>query len=214
MFAPFILVFLLGIIGIYLTYSGYLPGRTYLGWLVVGATFAVLLGTAIWSLKTSGDMGSFGMILALSFASLIQLPLIAELIARASLPDPSRGLKVLRVHTEPEKMVAEENLPGAIKEYEKIIEKDPKDLEARFRLAELCAENKEYKRSVNAYEALLPTMKKQATDKYCIILTRLSELYSRHLGEPEKARQHLQTIITQNPDTKYAEYAQENLTNL
>jgi tetratricopeptide (TPR) repeat protein len=157
---------------------------------------------------------SFLYILFLTGLLGLQAPLIAELIAQATLPDPSRNLRPLKVHTTAERKVAEQDLPGAIAEYEKIVADDPKDIDARFRLAELCCEHEEYRKAVAVYEALLGHPRKLGIGQHCSMLTRLSEIYARHLGDPTMARQYVQTIIDTHPGTKYAEYAEARLSNL
>ena len=141
-------------------------------------------------------------------------PLVAELMTLAVMPDASRGLKLLKIHTEAERKVVDDDLPGAIEEYERIIAEDPADTAARFRLAELCYQNEEHRRAARAYEDILQKVGNLGVDQYCSAVTRLSEIYAYHLGDATTARRHIQSIIQKFPNTKYASYARERLDSL
>lgn len=215
LFGPIIVLFALGVVSIHLTSSGYFPGRARVGWALFGITLAVFFPMAAWRAGTgAAGVGALFHILFLSLLLMLQAPLLVELITLAVMPDSSRGLKVLKVHTEAEKKVIQDDLPGAILEYESIIAEDPGDIEARFRLAELRYQNKEYRKSASAYEALLEHKQELDIDRHCSILTRLSEIYAHQLGDVETARAFVQRIVSEYPDTRYAVYARERIDNL
>jgi tetratricopeptide (TPR) repeat protein len=202
-------------VSIYLAFSGYLPGRTYIGWTFLGFYVTIFLAFAIfWLRPMQNPFMQFFAALLLGLLLATQGPLVVELISQAVMPDPSKGLKLIKVYTEAEKRVVQDDLPGAIEEYEKVIAEDPDDVTARFRLAELCYQNEEYRKAAMAYEALLAREKGLDVNRHCSALTRLSEIYAQHLGDTKSARKHVQTIIDKYPGTKYAGYAMDWLENL
>jgi tetratricopeptide (TPR) repeat protein len=171
--------------------------------------------TTVWRAGAGGlGIGALFHIIFLSLLLMLQAPLLVELVTLAVMPDSSRGLKLLKVHTEAEKRVIQDDLPGAILEYESIIAEDPGDIEARFRLAELRYQNEEYRKSASAYEALLGHSQELDMDRHCSVLTRLSEIYAHQLGDVETARAFVQRIVSEYPDTRYADYAREHIDNL
>jgi len=205
----------LGALSIYLAYSGYIPGRTHIGWTVVGVYLLIYLLFAITWLSTVHDpFSSLFAVVGLALLLALEGPLVLEIVTQSILPDHSKGLKLIEVHSEAERKVAQDDLPGAITEYERVILENPVDITARFRLAELCYENQEYRRAANAYEALLAYAERLDISQHCSALTRVSEIYSQHLGNPESARRYIQVIIETYPDTKYADYAGDRLQNL
>jgi len=205
----------LGGVSIYLAYSGYIPGHTDLGWAFLGVYLIVYLMFAIaWVSTITGPFSSMFAVVGLALLLALEAPLVVELVSQSVMPDPSKGLKLIEVHTEAERKVAEDDLPGAIAEYEKVIAENPVDVVARFRLAELCYEDHKYHKAVTAYEALLSYTQKLDISQHCSALTRLSEIYAQRLGDVESARRHIQTIIETYPDSKYASYARARLDNL
>jgi tetratricopeptide (TPR) repeat protein len=208
---PIVLLIGLGVLSNYLTFSGYFPGNTRIGWTLLGVALAVFLFPLIFMLRSeqAAGVGMLAHIVFLCLLLALQAPLLAELITL--IPDRSRGLKVLKVHSEAERRVNDDDLPGAIEEFDRIIAEDPHDLEARFRLAEICCRSNEYRRAATTYEALLKSAKKLEISSHCVALTRLSEIYAQHLGDVGRAREIINTIIEKYPDTKYARYAKERL---
>ncbi|UCD59000.1 MAG: hypothetical protein JSV16_07830 [Candidatus Hydrogenedentota bacterium] len=209
------ILIILAVFSIFLAYSGYLPGRTYIGWTVLGLYGAVFLWFAgVWLSKLQSPFSLFFAAICLALLLALQGPLVLGLMSQTVMPDPSKGLKLIKVYTEAEGKVAQDDLAGAITEYEKVIVENPDDVAARFRLAELCCENREYRKGAMVYEALLAHADKLDISQHCSALTRLSEIYVQHLGDVESARRHIQTIIRMYPGTKYAAYAIEHLGNL
>jgi tetratricopeptide (TPR) repeat protein len=195
--------------------SGYLDGRTHVGWALLLA-FIIAYIEFCMLLYSTIDRPDVA-ILAMALSSLLlatQGPLLLELISKSVMPDPSQGLKLLKVHTEAERKVAEEDLPGAIAEYEKVIAQDPDDIAARFRLAELCHQNKEYQKTVEVYKALVGLKEKLDANQYCSALMRLSEIHAQDLADIDGAREYLETIIKEYAGLKYAGYAMDRLKNL
>ena len=207
----------LAVVSLQFAFSGNVDGRQYLGWILLiafGALTYEFIGT--WMAMHPGPTSRFlaGLVGAILLGT--QAPLLIELIIimLAAVSDRSGGLKLLKVHTEAEKKVVQDDLPGAILEYESIIAEDPGDIEARFRLAELRYQNKEYHKSAAAYEALLGYVQELDMDRHCSILTRLSEIYAHQLGDIETARAFVQRIVTEYPNTRYAGYARERIDSL
>ncbi len=143
-----------------------------------------------------------------------QWPFVLELFSRSFLPDPSRGLKVIKTYSAAERRVSADDLPGAIEEYEKEIASDPGDVTARFRLADLCYQNKDYPKSIDAYKGLLELKSKLDIHQHCSALMRISEIYAQNLNNVEQAREYLDIIIREHGDTKYAVFAADRLQNL
>lgn len=213
-FLFFILLVLAGL-SIFLAYSGYLEGRTYIGWAYLVVFLVIYFQfVSLWYKKMDTAFGMYVSALGLTLLLMTQGPLVVELISQALLPDPSKGLKLVKVYSEAEKKVAQDDLPGAILEYEKVIAKDPEDIVARFRLADLCHQNEDYRKAALAYESIIARKQQLSMSQHCSALTRLSELYSEHLHDVQKAGIFVQAIIDQYPGTKYADYAAERLKNL
>ncbi|RJP65265.1 MAG: hypothetical protein C4532_17875 [Candidatus Abyssobacteria bacterium SURF_17] len=211
----FVTLLVLTGVSIYLAYSGYIPGRTHLGWAYFGFVLTVYFAFAYLCFRSIHDpFALFGSVLLMSLLLATQGPFVLELISQSIMPDPSKGLKLIKVYTEAERKAAQDDLPGAIAEYEKVIAEDPDDMTARFRLAELCYENEEYRKAAMSYEAILTRASRLDVHQHCSALTRLSEIYATHLNDIKGARKHVKTIIEKYPGTKYAGYAMERLDKL
>ena len=209
------ILLMLGSLSVYLAYSGHIPGRTHIGWAVLAAYLIVyLLFAIVWVSTIHDPFSSMFAVVGLALLLALEAPLLLELISQSVLPDHSKGLKLIEVHTEAERKAAQDDLPGAIAEYERVIAENPADTVARFRLAELSYQNQEHRKAATTYEALLAHTHGLDISQHCSALTRLSEIYARHLGDPQTARRHIQTIIETYPDTKYANYAADHLENL
>lgn len=200
----------------WLANSGILAKNEYIGWIYLGAYMMIYFPFVAAWYRAAGSVGVITILYVVLLAILI-LPvgfLGAELFTVTFFPDPSKGLKLLKVHSEAEKKVIDDDIPGAIEEYEKIIAGDPADIAARLRMADLCNEAKQYEKAAAAYEVLAKKPQGLGVDQHCSVLTRLSEIYARHLGEYEKARAAVQMIIDKYPDTEYARFAKDRLANL
>ncbi len=195
--------------------SGILVAHSYVGWIYILVYMLIYIPfVAAWHQHFGITVMTLPYII-MFIALIYPLSVLgSELAMVALIPDPSKGLKPLKVYSAAERKVSEDDLPGAIAEYELEIARDPKDVAARLRLADLCSEAKQYEKAVTAYEALAGKPRGLNVDQHCSVLTRLSELYSRHLGQMEKARVAVQEIIERYPDTNYAKFAEERLKNL
>ena len=209
------LLFVMTIVSLKLAGSGILAAYPYIGWAYLLLYMLIYIPfVAAW--HTHFELSVLTLPYILIFIALIY-PLCvlgAELVSLAVIPDPSRGLKVIKVYSAAERKVAEDDLPGAILEYESIIAGAPGDVAARLRMADLCREAKEYEKAVTAYELLAGKPRGLNVDQHCSVLTQLSEIYARHLGQTEKAREAVRQIIERYPDTDYAKFAKERLGNL
>ncbi len=195
--------------------SGLIPGRTYLGWGFLFIFLIVYLEFwGLWLKRLSDPFEQLLAMLVLAGIGATQLPLVIELVTQTFLPDRSKGLKLIKVHTEAERKVIEDDLPGAITEYERIVAGDPDDLDAFYRLAEICCENQDYARAAKAYHAIVAHGRDLGVGQHCSALTRLSEIYANNLGDIEKARKCIQIIIREYPETKYAGHASVRLENM
>ena len=206
----------LSYLAVRLANSGIVVGRDYVGWAYLGAYMMIYIPFVAAWFRAAGDVTGWEILYIILFTVLI-IPvgiLAAELAAQALVPDPSRGLKLLTVHSAAEKKVTEDDLPGAIAEYESALAKHPNDVAARLRMAALCQEAKEYEKAAAAYETLAGKPRDLNMDQRCSVLTQLSEIYARHLGQMEKARGAVQKIIDLYPDTDYSKFAKERLENL
>ncbi len=209
------LLIIMAILSVKLSGSGILAAYPYIGWIYFLVYMLIYIPfVAAWHMHFELSVMTLPYILM--FIALIY-PLCvlgAELASLVILPDSSRGLKALKVHSAAERKVAEGDLPGAIAEYESISAKDPSDVTARLRIADLCLEAKEYEKAATEYEVLAGKPRGLNVDQHCSVLTQLSETYARHLRQTEKAREAVQEIIERYPDTDYARFAKERLGNL
>ncbi len=210
-----ILIFLLGL-SVYLALSGILAGRTYIGWALLVIYLMIYFPfAAAWYRDLAGvSVGTIFHILFLVFLIAPLGSLGAELLTLTIMPDPSKGLQLLKIHTEAEKLVNQDDLQGAIEEYERIVSDDPRDLDARLRMADLLCQVEEYGKAVSAYEALLEKSAELDIDRHCFALTRISEICVGQFGDSGRARGFLETIIETHPNTKYADFAKERLDGL
>jgi hypothetical protein len=204
------------VVSLWFAFSGWVDRYTTPGWVFLAVFSAVYISFCkVWfgSLvdSPSGIMVSLMSVVLSGLILATQGPLLIELISRSVLPDPFRSMKILKVHSQAERKVVEDDLPGAIEEYEKIIAGDPGDIEARFRMADLCYQNKDYRKAVEAYQALLELSEKLDLSQQCSALMRLSEIHAGNLGDIEGARKYLEKIIEEHPETKFSEYATERL---
>jgi tetratricopeptide (TPR) repeat protein len=210
------LLVIMGYFAYRLSVSGILDKYEYLGWIYFGGYLLIYIPFVAAWFRAKGEVTGWE-ILHIILLAILVLPLGhlgAELIKITVMPDPSKGLKLLKVHSEAERKVVEDDLPGAIEEYEKVLAKDSSDIAARLRMADLCNEAKQYEKAAAAYEVLLRKPQGLGVDQHCSVLTRLSEIYARQLGEYEKAREVVQLIIDKYPDTEYAKFAKDRLSNL
>lgn len=216
LFLIFGLLVILSYFAVRLANSGIVAGHEYIGWIYFGGYLLIYIPFVAAWYKAAGEITGMEILYIIAFAVLI-IPvgiLGAELASLALVPDSSSGLKVLRVYSAAEKKVVDDDLPGAIMEYEAIIARHPDDITARLRMADLCLEAKQYERAAAAYEKLAGKPQGLNVDQHCFVLTQLSEIYARHLGQMEKARGSVQEIIELYPDTDYEEFARERLKNL
>jgi len=214
---PIIVLFLLGIVSIYLTLSEQINGREYLGWAFLGLSLAVFLASAIGRANVDPSGGTFlGLfhIIVLGCIACMQIPLAVELLSRALMPDPSKGLKVTSDHSKAESDSIKGDFKSAVEEYERVIAKDPRDAVAHFELAELYLEKKDYHKAAGMYEEGLAHARKLGREQYSSAHTRVADIYAHHLYDVEAARRHLQAIIKKYPKTVYADYAAESLDKL
>lgn len=199
-------------VSLQLAFSANLAGRLHVGWILLAAVCVLTYElVARWMAMSPGPTSKLmaGLVGALLFGS--QAPLLIELVTHTFLSGRSKGLKLLEVHSEAERLAAQDDLPDAIKEYERIIAQNPEDVDSQSRLADLLYQNGEYRKSAETYQGMLEHAHELGADRHCSILTRLSELYANHLGDIEKARRYVRTIIREYPDTRYAGYARSRL---
>ena len=210
-----VVLLILSGLSIYLALSGSLPGHTQIGWVLLAVYMVVYMTFAFgWLGRIGGSALSVYSIILLILLLAPQIPLVIGLLGQALIPDPSKGLKLLKVHSEAEKWVNQDDLPAAITEYEKVIAEDPDDIDARVRLAELFCQSEEYRKAATTYGFLLRHPKKLGMARHCSVLTRLSDIYAHNLDDIDTARRHIREIIDTYPNTTYARYAMDRLDNL
>lgn len=200
---------------LWLTFSGRLEDNLSLGWIFLLAFFGVYFHFCLLCFKDANDVFSALLAVAVSALTLAtQGPFVLELVSKSLIPNPSKGLKLIKVHSEAERMVAGDDLPGAIAEYERLTAEDPDDIAARFRLADLCYQNKDYPKTIEVYKALVAHKGKLDMHQHCSALMRLSEISAQQMSDIEGARRYLEEIIKEHPNTKLAGYAMNRLNNL
>lgn len=201
-----------------LTSSEFIRNHTTTGWVLLGI-YLVLCFTFMfrWLGSMSNETVLINILKILVVCTCllyIQSLFVLELITCTFMPDPSKGLTLMNVYSLAEKKALQDDLAGAIAEYEKVIAEEPEDITARLRLAELCCENAEYKKAVMAYEALLARAKRLDANQYCTVHSRLSDIYAARLADREAARKHVRAIIEKYLDSKYAQLAEDRLATL
>ncbi|RJP23010.1 MAG: hypothetical protein C4520_07120 [Candidatus Abyssobacteria bacterium SURF_5] len=210
-----IILALLIAVSIWFAYSGYVEGRTTIGWvflfifLIVYVEFSGLLYA-----RTDDAAGLFVLVLSMILILMTQGPLLFELISLGVMPNPARDLKVIKSYAKAERKVAEEDVAGAIAEYEIVIADDPHDVTARFRLADLRYQAGDYRKAVEAYAEIAALTEKLDMNQRCSALMRLSEIHAQNLGDPENARKYLNMIINEYAGSKFAGYAMDRLNQL
>lgn len=205
----------LAVVSLQLAFSGNLEGRLLRSWLLLIAVCALTYElVARWMAMSPGPNATLtaGLLGALLFGS--QAPLLLSLVTHTFTFNRSKGLNLLEVHSEPEKLALDDDLPGAVKEYARVVAENPGDIESMFRLAELLYENGEYRKSAGVYEDLLGYAQELRMARHCSVLTRLAELYAQQLGDVERARAFTQTIMKEYPGSRYARYAMDRLKNM
>jgi len=212
-----LLIPLIGLVllSLQLAFSGNLEGRMLRCWMLVIAVEIYtkeLVGTYVNHAPDQASRFTIGIIGVILYLS--QAPLLIALAIEGFSFSRSKGLNLLEVHSEAERLAVDDDLPGAIREYARIVAEKPGDIDSMSRLAELLTENGEHGKAVKVYEDLLEHADKLKMARHCSILTRLSELYAHHLNDTEKARAFTQTIIREYPGSKYARYAMDRLKNM
>ncbi len=205
----------LAVVSMHVAFAGNLEGRAHLGWILLIVSCALtyeFIGR--WMATHPGPTTKIlvGCVGAILFGA--QTPLLVALITHTFSFRGTGGLKLLEVHSRAEQLISEDDLPGAIAEYEDILTQTPDDLDVWILLADLLYKNGEHRRSAGAYEVVLNQSQDLAVHRHCLVLTRLSELYAHHLDDMARARGFVETIIREHPGTKYARYASDRLNNM
>jgi tetratricopeptide (TPR) repeat protein len=215
LFAVFLVPLIgLAILSLNLAFSGNLAGRSHIGWIVLLVSIVlteVIIGafmSAAPDIPTRFLIGCFGVAL---FGC--QAPLVITLIAQLSSPNRSKGLNLLEAHSKAERLVTEEDFPGAIGEYRRIVDAKPEDLSSLSRLADLLYDSGEIRKAAGIYGELLKHADELGMASHCSVLTKLAELYSG-LDDVEKARAYAEAIIRSYPGSKYAGYARDRINNM
>jgi tetratricopeptide (TPR) repeat protein len=210
-----ILLIALCVLSIRLAYSGDVAGQTWKGWILLLFILVLtieVIGTWIYLNPDPFNTLFAGLFGALIFGS--QCPLLLELIGQTVAALRTKNLKIIEVYSEAEALAAQNDLPGAIREYQRIVAEKPEDLDPLFRMADLMYQNGDHLKSAGAYQRILEHPQELGVERHCATLTRLSELYANQLGDVEKARGFVRTIIKEHPDTRYAKYAASRLRNM
>lgn len=205
----------LAVVSLQLAFSGNLEGRLIRSWILLFAVCALTYElVARWLAMSPGPNATLtaGLLGALLLGS--QAPLLLSLVTHTFSFNRSKGLNLLEVHSEPEKLALDDDLTGAVKEYARVIAENPGDIESMFRQAELLYENGEYRKSAGVYEDLLGYAQELRMARHCSVLTRLAELYAQQLGDVERARAFTRTIAKEYPGSRYARYAMDRLKNM
>lgn len=205
----------LALLSLHLAFNVNLEGRKFrCGMLVVVVEVYTreLVGTYVNHAPDPASRFTIGIIGVILYMS--QAPLIVALAIEMFSFSRSKGLNVLQVHSEAERLAVDDDLPGAIREYARLVAEKPGDIDSLFRLAELLYENGEYGKSAKVYEGMLAYADKLGMARHCSVLTRLAELNAQHLGNVEKARAFTKAIVRQYPDSRYARYAMDRLKNM
>ena len=200
---------------LWFAFSGNVEDHSQLGWLLLGAFAAAFLFFFISLFRIVVDprvlyISVIGSVLIL----MTQGPLLFELLSRSFFSNSAGNLTLMKSYSIPERMVSEDDISGAIAEYEKLIREDPADIVARFRIADLYCRTTKYEKAVQAYETLVSLKGKLDVNQHCSALMRLSEISAQQLADIASARQYLERIIREYPESRMAGYAAERLKTL
>lgn len=213
------LLLALGGVSIYIAKSGVAQVEPIIGWVFLAIYLAIyfpFINRFLDEVPIVTWHHLLPAIAALAVSVLLLLanwPLLTQLVTQLIMRDRSGGVRILKSYGHIEKMASEGDLLGAIEGYEEAIADDPRDIAARFRLAELCDSTKNFPKSVLAYEGILEQSKRLSVSQHCSALTKLSEIHLHHIGDHEEAKKYIQIIIDTYPDTEYAKYAKDRLAN-
>ena len=124
---------------------------------------------------------------------------------------PSGGGEIKR-HDIAQKLTSEGRYSEAVAEYQKAIEADPEDVNARVLIADVYCRMDQYEQAartlLEALEQDLPA------EKWCPIANRLADIFVQKMSEPHEAVQVLKRILEKYPKTKSARYARERIARI
>lgn len=186
--------------------------------LVLFSFFVILLIAMMVGLVggVTGGLGGLGITLSI----IIPLGLIAGIIfsglfsrMMTELFFSTEGIKYREPHSRAKALLAQGQVEEALKEYRRILEKDPQDVEAQVELASIYEEQLEdYLRAVMEYEKALGLDPEE--NLFCFVSHRVADIYREHLDLPRRARQILEKIEEKFPGSPHAQRAREKIGTL
>jgi tetratricopeptide (TPR) repeat protein len=205
----------LALFSLRLAFSGGPRDRPLTGWIVFLLSIFLtreVIGGFINSYPDPSVRITVGIVGVILFGC--QAPLIIALVTELFTPRGSASLKLLETHSKAERLAVEDDLPGAVNEYKRIVAENPADIEAISRLADLLYEDGEFRESAKVYEDLLRRSDDLGMARHCSVLTKLVELHANNFGDMEKARSFAEAIIKKYPNSRYAGFARSRISNM
>ena len=97
----------------------------------------------------------------------------------------------------------------AIEQFQKDFAQNPKDKQILWEIATIYAYNlNEYSRAVSCLEQILLDERKGLEDLWLLASFRSAELYMKNLGNPDRAREIMQSVAARYPDTHHSRRAE------
>jgi len=186
------------------------PGMGCVGVVLLAAVVPAMLCLLVRELRSEPLLLLLAILLTGTVVAVLYTPFIAGVCSSffERLLFPSAG-EVKKTYDIAEKLTSEGRYTEAIAEYQKAVEEDPEDVEARLFLAAVYCKMDQYELAARTFtEALeldLPA------EKWCHIANRLADVLVRKMGEPHEAVRTLNRITKKYPRSKFARYACERI---
>ncbi len=186
------------------------PGAGCAGLVLLAVAFFAILGLATQEFGHNPRTLLFVVLLIGAVVATLYSPFIASVFSsffeRVLFPPGGGEIKSYDIA---EKFASQGLYSEAIAEYEKAIEEDPEDVNARLFLADVYCKMDQYEQ---AARTLLETLEHDLpAEKWCHIANRLADILVQKTGAPDEAVRILTRIVEKYPRTKFARYAQERI---
>jgi hypothetical protein len=186
------------------------PGMGCAGVIVLAAVIPAMLSVLVGALRSDPFVLLLAIVLTGLAVAVLYTPFIAGVCSSffERFLFPPAG-EVKKTYDIAEKLTSEGRYTEAVAEYERVIDEDPEDVEARLLLGDVQCKMDQYELAARTFtEALeldLPP------EKWCYIANRLADVLVRKTGEPQEAVRVLKRIAEKYPKAKFARYARERI---
>ena len=186
------------------------PSMGCVGVIVLAAVIPAMFSLLVGALRSDPFVLLAAVVLTGLAVAVLYTPFIAGVCSSffERLLFPSAG-EVRKTYDIAEKLTSEGRYTEAVAEYEKVIEEDPEDVDARLLLGDVQCKMDQYELAArtfaDALELDLPP------EQWCHIANRLADILALKMGEPHEAVRMLNRIAKKYPKTKFARYARERI---